>query len=134
MEMVGLLAVEMFITHDRKALFGKSEKGGIGKGSKILVNEIAPRPHNSGHWTMDACAASQFEQFIRAIVGLPFGSVERHHDAIMKNLIGDDVDNWLDHNSDSQSHLHLYGKAEARTGRKMGHVNTLYPVGKLPKE
>ncbi len=131
MDMVGLLAVEMFITHDRKSMFGK---GGVGKGSDLLVNEIAPRPHNSGHWTMDACVTSQFEQFIRAVAGLPFGSVERTFDCIMQNLIGDDVDNWLQHNSKQNEKLHLYGKAEARTGRKMGHVNVLYPQGKLPKE
>jgi 5-(carboxyamino)imidazole ribonucleotide synthase len=127
MEMVGLLAVEIFITNDK-------DKGGISENSDVMVNEIAPRPHNSGHWTQDACVTSQFEQFIRAVVGLPFGSVEHHHDAIMKNLIGDDVDGWLDYNGEQGAKLHLYGKAEARPGRKMGHVNRLYPLGHLPKE
>lgn len=116
LDLVGLLAVEMFITRDQR----------------ILVNELAPRPHNSGHWTMDASATSQFEQFVRAVCGLPLGSVDMHHDAIMKNLIGDDVNGWLDLLADPGARLHLYGKREARPGRKMGHVNRLYPKGKLP--
>ncbi|MEP5720308.1 MAG: 5-(carboxyamino)imidazole ribonucleotide synthase, partial [Alphaproteobacteria bacterium] len=89
-------------------------------------------PHNSGHWTMDACATSQFEQLVRAVCGLPLGSVECHHDAVMKNLIGDAVNGWPDLLADPGARLHLYGKAEARPGRKMGHVNRLYPKGKLP--
>ncbi|MEK9672866.1 MAG: 5-(carboxyamino)imidazole ribonucleotide synthase [Rhodospirillaceae bacterium] len=116
LDLVGLLAVEMFVTRDRR----------------VLVNELAPRPHNSGHWTMDACATSQFEQFVRAVCGLPLGSVECHHDAIMKNLIGDDVHAWPDLMADPGARLHLYGKAEARPGRKMGHVNRLYAKGDLP--
>jgi 5-(carboxyamino)imidazole ribonucleotide synthase len=107
---VGLLAVEMFVTPDR-----------------LLANEMAPRPHNSGHWTMDACVTDQFEQFIRAVCGLPLGSPERHSDAEMKNLIGADVDQWLDILKDPTARLHLYGKAEARPGRKMGHVNRIQP-------
>ena len=81
---------------------------------------------------MDACATSQFEQQIRAVCGLPLGSVERHHDAVMKNLIGDDVNSWPQLLADPGARLHLYGKAEARPGRKMGHVNRLYPKGELP--
>ena len=111
LDIVGLLAVEMFVTRDHR----------------LLVNEIAPRPHNSGHWTMDACAASQFEQFVRAVAGLPLGSPERLFDATMTNLIGDDVDQWPDLLRDPGVRLHLYGKAEARPGRKMGHVNRLFP-------
>ncbi len=111
LELVGLLAVEMFVTKD----------------GCILVNEMAPRPHNSGHWTMDACVTDQFEQFVRAVAGLPLGSPERHSDAVMKNLIGDDADRWLDILSDPGAKLHLYGKAEARPGRKMGHVNRIMP-------
>ena len=107
---VGLLAVEMFVTRDG-----------------LLANEMAPRPHNSGHWTMDACVTDQFEQFIRAVCGLPLGSPERHSDAEMKNLIGDDVERWLSILGDPQAKLHLYGKAEARPGRKMGHVNRIRP-------
>jgi 5-(carboxyamino)imidazole ribonucleotide synthase len=107
---VGLLAVEMFVTPDG-----------------LLVNEMAPRPHNSGHWTMDACVTDQFEQFIRAVCGLPLGSPERHSDAVMKNLIGDDMEQWLEILSDPHAKLHLYGKAESRSGRKMGHVNRIHP-------
>ncbi len=121
MNLIGLLAVEMFIT-----------KESADAPAQLMVNEIAPRPHNSGHWTQDACFTSQFEQFVRAVAGLPFGSSERHHDAIMTNLIGDDVENWHDFLGEPDAALHLYGKAESRPGRKMGHVNRLYPLGKLP--
>ena len=109
MGLVGLLAVEMFVTHD----------------DKILVNELAPRPHNSGHWTIDACVTSQFEQFVRAVAGLPLGSTERLCDAVMKNLLGDEVNDWLRILSEPGNKLHLYGKTEARPGRKMGHVTRL---------
>lgn len=111
LDLVGVLAVEMFVTAD----------GGV------LVNEIAPRPHNSGHWTMDACATCQFEQLVRAVCGLPLGSVERVADAEMTNLIGDDVLRWPELLAEPGARLHLYGKAEARPGRKMGHVNRLFP-------
>ena len=94
---------------------------------RILVNELAPRPHNSGHWTIDACVTSQFEQLVRAICGLPLGSTERHADAVMKNLIGDEVERWRDAVGEPNSKVHLYGKAEARAGRKMGHVTRLLP-------
>ena len=107
----GLLAVEMFVTNE----------------GETLVNELAPRPHNSGHWSMDACVTSQFEQFIRAVVGLPLGSVARHSDAVMKNLLGDEVDRWQEILSDPSAKLHLYGKAEARPGRKMGHFTRISP-------
>jgi len=109
---VGILAVEMFVTRD----------------GTVLVNELAPRPHNSGHWTMDACATSQFEQLVRAVCGLPLGSVERTADAVMKNLIGDEVDSWPALLAEPGARLHLYGKAEARPGRKMGHVTRLKPL------
>jgi 5-(carboxyamino)imidazole ribonucleotide synthase len=111
LELVGLLAVEMFVAHDER----------------LLVNEIAPRPHNSGHWTIDACSTSQFEQLVRAVAGLPLGSPERHSDAIMKNLIGKDVERWRELAGDPEAHLHLYGKADVRPGRKMGHVTWLKP-------
>lgn len=111
LKLVGLLAVEMFVTGD----------------GRILANEMAPRPHNSGHWTMDACVTDQFEQFVRAVCGLPLGSPDRHSDAEMKNLIGNDVDAWLDLLHEPGACLHLYGKGEARPGRKMGHVNRLGP-------
>ncbi len=111
LELVGLLAVEMFVTKD----------------GRILANEMAPRPHNSGHWTMDACITDQFEQFVRAVCGLPLGSPRRHSDAVMKNLIGADIDQWPDILRDPEARLHLYGKAETRAGRKMGHVTRLTP-------
>ncbi|MFH1803882.1 MAG: 5-(carboxyamino)imidazole ribonucleotide synthase [Pseudomonadota bacterium] len=109
MEFVGLLAVEMFVTRD----------------GAILVNEVAPRPHNSGHWTIDACVTSQFEQFIRAVCGLPLGDPAHHSEAEMKNLLGDDIDAWQAILSDPDAKLHLYGKDEAKPGRKMGHVTWL---------
>ena len=109
--LVGLLAVEMFVT----------------QGGDILVNEIAPRPHNSGHWTIDACVTSQFEQLVRAISGLPLGSVEHHSDAVMKNLLGNDVEKWREALGDPLTKLHLYGKTEIQPGRKMGHVTRLIP-------
>ncbi len=111
LELVGVVAVEMFVTSD----------------DRILVNEMAPRPHNSGHWTIDACVTSQFEQLVRAICGLPLGSTERHADAVMKNLIGDEVERWREAVGEPNSKVHLYGKAEARPGRKMGHVTRLLP-------
>ena len=110
-DLVGLLAVEMFVT----------------PADQILVNELAPRPHNSGHWTIDACVTSQFEQLVRAICDLPLGSTERHSDAVMKNLIGADVEKWREALVEPNAKLHLYGKSEARPGRKMGHVTRLSP-------
>lgn len=111
LDLVGVLAVEMFVTRD----------------GRVLVNEMAPRPHNSGHWTIDACATSQFEQLVRAICGLPLGSPARFADAVMTNLIGNDVDDWPKFIAEPGARLHLYGKAEARPGRKMGHVTRLNP-------
>lgn len=110
-DLVGLLAVEMFVTD----------------GLEVLVNELAPRPHNSGHWTIDACYTSQFEQLVRAICGLPLGSPERHSDAVMKNLIGADVAKWREALTEPAAKLHLYGKDKALPGRKMGHVTRLSP-------
>jgi 5-(carboxyamino)imidazole ribonucleotide synthase len=106
---VGVLGVEFFVTPNG-----------------LLVNEIAPRVHNSGHWTMDACAVSQFEQHIRCVAGWPLGPVTRDFDAVMENLIGDDVNAWASLAADPAARLHLYGKAEIKPGRKMGHVNRLY--------
>lgn len=107
--LVGLLAVEMFVT----------------KTGDVLVNELAPRPHNSGHWTLDAALTSQFEQQIRAICGLPLGNPARQANAVMTNIIGDEVKNWQMYLQDPRAKLHLYGKAEARPGRKMGHVTVV---------
>ena len=100
----------------------------------MLVNELAPRPHNSGHWTSDACLVSQFEQLVRAVCGLPLGDPARHSDAIMRNLLGHDVDAWASLVAEKDTRLHLYGKREARPGRKMGHVTTIYPKGWLAPE
>jgi 5-(carboxyamino)imidazole ribonucleotide synthase len=111
LDLVGVLAVEMFVT----------------QAGNLLVNEIAPRPHNSGHWTIDACVTSQFEQLVRALCGLPLGSVAHHSDAVMKNLLGNDVDKWRDALADPFAKLHLYGKTETQPGRKMGHVTRLIP-------
>jgi len=116
LDLVGLLAVELFVTSD----------------GRLLVNEMAPRPHNSGHWTMDACYTDQFEQFVRAVCGLPLGSPERFADAVMTNLIGSDVDQWRDLMAESGAMLHLYGKSEARLGRKMGHVTRISLRTDLP--
>lgn len=110
LDVVGLLAVEMFLCKD----------------GSVLVNEIAPRPHNSGHWTMNGAATSQFEQLVRAICNLPLGSTRALGRARMLNLLGDEayrIDAFLE---DPDAHLHLYGKAESRPGRKMGHVNWLF--------
>ena len=96
-------------------------------GGQLFVNEIAPRVHNSGHWTLDACLVSQFEQHIRAVAGWPLGSTARHSDVAMINLLGDDVDGWRQLAAEPNTAVHLYGKAEARPGRKMGHVNRLTP-------
>ncbi|MDE2200009.1 MAG: 5-(carboxyamino)imidazole ribonucleotide synthase [Rhodospirillales bacterium] len=115
--LVGLLAVEMFLTAD----------------GRVLVNEIAPRPHNSGHWTIDACPASQFELHIRAVAGLPLPAATRHSDAVMKNLVGPrETGLWPRILAMPGLIPHLYGKAEARPGRKMGHVTRLFPRGALP--
>jgi 5-(carboxyamino)imidazole ribonucleotide synthase len=111
LDVVGLIAVEMFVT----------------PGDQVLVNELAPRPHNSGHWTLDGAVTSQFEQLVRAICGLPLGSPERHSDAVMKNLIGSDVEKWRDVLTEPGAKLHLYGKEKALPGRKMGHVTRLTP-------
>ncbi|MDE1900854.1 MAG: 5-(carboxyamino)imidazole ribonucleotide synthase [Alphaproteobacteria bacterium] len=111
---VGLLAVEFFVLRHPNA-----------QGQHVLMNEIAPRPHNSGHWTMDACPCGQFEQLVRAVCNLPLGDVTPHSRAVMHNLIGDDVNRWPDLLKQPRASLHLYGKTETRAGRKMGHVNIL---------
>ena len=110
----GLLAVEMFVLAD----------------GSLLVNELAPRPHNSGHWSMDACETDQFEQCVRAVCGLPLGGVGVLYPAKMVNLLGDDVDRWPALLGEPNARLHLCGKGEARPGRKMGHVNYIFPDGR----
>jgi 5-(carboxyamino)imidazole ribonucleotide synthase len=115
LDVVGLLAVEFFLTTD----------------GEILVNELAPRPHNSGHWSIDGCETSQFEQHVRAICGLPLGGVAVREPTVMVNLLGD-AWQWRDGRvvgapawevilAEPRAKLHLYGKAEPRPGRKMGH-------------
>lgn len=109
LDYVGVIGIEFFALAD----------------GTLVANEIAPRVHNSGHWTEAACVVSQFEQHIRAVTGLPLGDPVRHSDCVMTNLIGDDVDGldgWL---RKKDALVHLYGKAEARPGRKMGHVTAL---------
>ncbi len=111
LDYVGVFTVEMFIV------------GGAGGGAEsIVVNEIAPRVHNSGHWTIEGAETSQFEQHVRAICGWPLGSPARMGDVTMTNLIGTDADRWREILAEPGARLHLYGKAEARPGRKMGHV------------
>lgn len=111
LDYIGVIGVEFFVRAD----------------GALLVNEIAPRVHNSGHWTEAACAISQFEQHIRAISGLPAGSPERHSDCVMENLIGDDIARVPQLAAEPSVLLHLYGKAEARPGRKMGHFTRISP-------
>ncbi|MGL4286553.1 MAG: 5-(carboxyamino)imidazole ribonucleotide synthase [Phreatobacter sp.] len=106
---VGVLAVELFVTAD----------------GRLVVNEMAPRVHNSGHWTEAACHCSQFENHMRAVAGLPLGSTARHSDAVMENLIGTDVEAWRAIAAEPGAVLHLYGKRDQRDGRKMGHVTRL---------
>ena len=105
------------------ALFAGAAPAAAAPCDAPIVNEIAPRVHNSGHWTIEGAVTSQFEQHIRAIAGLPLGETGLTATTVtMDNLIGDDVDRWLDLVSEPGTHLHLYGKGEARPGRKMGHV------------
>jgi 5-(carboxyamino)imidazole ribonucleotide synthase len=110
LDVVGVLCVEYFVTRD----------------GKLLINELAPRPHNSGHFTFDACVTSQFEQQVRAVCGLPLGSTERLRPSAMVNLLGDlwnpGTPDWAAALKDPGVKLHLYGKREARPGRKMGHI------------
>jgi 5-(carboxyamino)imidazole ribonucleotide synthase len=117
LDLVGLLAVEMFLDAQ----------------GRVLANEIAPRPHNSGHWTIDACPVSQFEMHVRAVAGLPLPAAVRRADAVMKNLIGPEgMALWPAAVAAPALIPHLYGKTEALPGRKMGHVTRLFPRGALP--
>jgi 5-(carboxyamino)imidazole ribonucleotide synthase len=120
---VGVLCVEMF-QRARETARDEVPRDDV---PRLLVNEIAPRVHNSGHWTIDACLVSQFENHVRAIAGWPLGDTSRHSDAVMTNLIGADVETWPALAAEPDTAVHLYGKMEARKGRKMGHVTRLYP-------
>lgn len=108
MDYVGVLGVELFVTQHG-----------------LVVNEIAPRVHNSGHWTQNGCAVDQFEQHIRAVAGWPLGDGQRHADVVMENLIGDDMERLPQLAKEPDCALHLYGKAEVKPGRKMAHVNRI---------
>jgi 5-(carboxyamino)imidazole ribonucleotide synthase len=114
LDYVGVIGVELFLSREKGA-------------ERLIVNEMAPRVHNSGHWTMDACLVSQFEQHIRAVAGWPLGSPERHSDVVMTNLLGDEAQNWRNLAGEPRTGLHLYGKAKSPPGRKMGHINRLTP-------
>ncbi|MCA8987478.1 MAG: 5-(carboxyamino)imidazole ribonucleotide synthase [Planctomycetaceae bacterium] len=110
LDVVGVMCIEMFVTRD----------------NQLMINEVAPRPHNSGHLTIEACCSSQFEQQVRAICGLPLGCMQPRHPAAMANLLGDlwsdGEPNWVAALQDPRVKLHLYGKHSARPGRKMGHL------------
>ena len=108
LDYVGVMGVELFVTPQG-----------------LVVNEIAPRVHNSGHWTQNGCTVDQFEQHIRAVAGWPLGDGQRHSDVVMENLIGADVDKVPELARENDCAIHLYGKAEAKPGRKMGHVNRI---------
>lgn len=108
LDYVGVMGVELFVT-----------------GGGLIVNEIAPRVHNSGHWTQAGCAVDQFEQHIRAVAGWPLGDGKRHADVVMENLIGDDMDKVPEMAKAGATQIHLYGKADVKAGRKMGHVNRI---------
>ena len=110
LDYVGVLGMELFVT-----------------AQGLIANEIAPRVHNSGHWTQNGCAVDQFEQHIRAVAGWPLGDGSRHADVVMENLIGDDIARVPAIAREPGAGLHLYGKPEARAGRKMGHVNRVAP-------
>lgn len=112
-ELVGILAIEFFVVRD--------ESGNM----ELMVNELAPRPHNSGHFSMDASLTSQFEQLIRAINNLPFGSTRFHSSGRMQNLIGPEIENLQPFYDNPNAKIHLYGKSEVKEGRKMGHVNII---------
>jgi len=112
LDYVGVIGVELFELAD----------------GRLLVNEFAPRVHNSGHWTLDGCEVDQFEQHIRAIAGWPLGPTAPLAHVEMENLLGDEADNWTALAHEAEARLWLYGKGEARPGRKMGHVNRLRPL------
>jgi 5-(carboxyamino)imidazole ribonucleotide synthase len=119
LDYVGVLAVEMF--HTEAPRMGAPA---------LVVNEMAPRVHNSGHWTIDGAVTSQFEQHVRAVCGWPLGSTRAHGPIEMRNLIGRDVEMWRELLEEKDLCLHLYGKHEARAGRKMGHFTRLSPSAK----
>src|SRR5699024_12154569 len=115
---IGTFAIEMFVTEDG-----------------ILINEMAPRPHNSGHYTIEACNISQFTQHIRAICNLPLEKIELIQPAVMVNVLGEDMSQAVEHIQTKQSgYVHLYGKDEAKAKRKMGHVTFIDPTAEKDKQ
>ena len=112
LDYVGVLAVELFVLAD----------------GRLVVNEIAPRVHNSGHWTIEGAETSQFEQHVRAICGWPLGETRRRGRVEMRNLIGPEIDDWPEILARPGAHLHHYGKTAALPGRKMGHVTRVTPA------
>lgn len=113
LDYVGVIGIELFELAD----------------GSLLVNEIAPRVHNTGHWTQDGCEVDQFEQHIRAVAGWPLGPTHAHARVEMVNLLGEEAEDWLKLAGEPETRLHLYGKREIKEGRKMGHVNRLHPLG-----
>ncbi|AYG95316.1 5-(carboxyamino)imidazole ribonucleotide synthase [Brevundimonas naejangsanensis] len=109
LDYIGVMGIELF---------------DMGNG-ELLVNEVAPRVHNTGHWTQDGCVCDQFEQHVRAVVGWPLGPTAAHARVEMTNLLGDEVEQWRTLAAEPNARLHLYGKREARAGRKMAHVNRI---------
>ena len=112
LDYVGVMGIELFEMAD----------------ATVLVNELAPRVHNTGHWTQDGCEVDQFEQHIRAIAGWPLGPTDATRRVEMTNLLGHDADDWLKLAAEPEGRLHLYGKTGAAPGRKMGHINRVYPL------
>jgi 5-(carboxyamino)imidazole ribonucleotide synthase len=112
LDYVGVIGIELFELDD----------------GQLLVNEIAPRVHNTGHWTQDGCPVDQFEQHIRAVAGWPLGPTEATAQVEMTNLLGDEANSWLDYAAEPHTRIHLYGKREAKPGRKMGHINRVRPL------
>ena len=108
LDYVGVLGVELFVTDNG-----------------LVVDEIAPRVHNSGHWTQNGCTVDQFEQHVRAVAGWPLGDPARHDDVVMTNLIGDEIDSIAAGAQDASVAVHAYGKAQTKPGRKMGHINRI---------
>lgn len=112
LDYVGVIGIELFELED----------------GTLLVNEIAPRVHNTGHWTQDGCPVSQFEQHIRAVAGWPLGPTEALAEVEMTNLLGDEAGNWAEYAAEPHTRVHLYGKRDAKPGRKMGHINRVRPL------
>jgi 5-(carboxyamino)imidazole ribonucleotide synthase len=114
LDYVGVIGIELFEMPD----------------GRLLVNEFAPRVHNSGHWTQDGCEVDQFEQHIRAVAGWPLGPTRAIAQVEMLNLLGPEVDAWPRFAAEPETRVHLYGKREAKPGRKMGHINRVKPLSR----